>query len=568
LRRRELLRLIGGVTFSKGFGSSGAEPYPVSFVDIAHAAGLTHETIYGGVEKANYIVESNGCGVAFYDYDNDGWLDIFLLNGSRIDGFATGDNPINHLYRNNRDGTFTDVTEKAGLAHSGWASAVCIGDYDNDGFDDLFLTYWGKNVLYHNNGDGTFTDVTEKAGVGGDPKRWNAGCTFVDYDRDGKLDLFVSNYIDVDLKELPLPGRGTNCTWKGVSVFCGPRGLKGTQNILYRNNGDGTFLDVSKSSGITNPSGHYSMTASVIDYNNDGWPDIFVVCDSTPSILYRNNKNGTFTDEAVERGVAYSEDGREQAGMGVAIVDYNGDGALDIVKTLFADDIPALYQNDGKGYYTDVSMAAGLNVVTRYVQWGTGLVDFDNDSWPDLFYVTGHLYPELLNHPDYPYKGPRILYRNDGHGKFTLITDQCGPGLTALHSSRGCAFGDFDNDGDMDVLIMNMNEPPSLLRTDVKARNNWLKIKLAGTESNRTAIGSRVRVKAGDRLQAQQVESQSSYYSVNDLRLHYGLGKAAKADFIEVRWPNGKTEVVHDVSANQLVFLKEGSGIVKSVKFG
>jgi hypothetical protein len=344
--------------------------------------------------------------------------------------------------------------------------------------------------------------------------------------------------------------------------------LRGTQNILYRNNGDGTFTDVSKASGITNPSGHYSMTASVIDYNDDGWPDIFVVCDSTPSILYRNNKNGTFTDEAVGRGVAYSEDGREQAGMGVAIVDYDGDGSLDIVKTLFADEIPALYQNDGKGYFTDVSMAAGLNVVSRYVQWGTGLVDFDNDSWPDLFYVTGHLYPELMNHPDYPYKGPRILYRNNRHGKFTLITDQCGPGLTAPHSSRGCAFGDFDNDGDMDVLIMNMNEPPSLLRTDVKSKNNWLKIKLTGTESNRTAIGSRVRVKTAGRLQAQQLESQSSYYSVSDLRLHFGLGKAAKADFIEVRWPNGKTEVVRDVAANQLVFLKEGSGIVKSVKFG
>ena len=568
MRRRDCLRIIGAAVANKSFGSSGTQPYPASFVDIARAAGLTHETVYGAVDKANYIVESNGCGVAFYDYDNDGWLDIFLLNGSRLEGFEKGTKPTNHLYKNNRDGTFTDVTEKAGLAHSGWASAVCIGDYDNDGFDDLFLTYWGKNVLYHNNGDGTFTDVTEKAGVGGDPRRWNAGCTFVDYDRDGKLDLFVSNYIDVDLKELPLPGHGTNCTWKGIPVFCGPRGLKGTQNILYRNNGDGTFTDVSKASGVTNPSGHYSMTASVIDYNDDGWPDILVVCDSTPSILYRNNKNGTFTDVAVERGVAYSEDGREQAGMGVAIADYNGDGSLDIVKTLFADDIPALYQNDGKGYYADVSMAAGLNVVSRYVQWGAGLVDFDNDSWPDLFYVTGHLYPELMKHPDYPYKGPRILYRNCGNGKFTLITDECGPGLTAAHSSRGCAFGDFDNDGDMDVLIMNMNEPPSLLRTDVKSRNNWLKIKVTGTESNRTAIGSRVRVKAGRRLQAQQVESQSSYYSVNDLRLHYGLGEAAKADFIEVRWPNGKTEVVRDVPANQLVFLREGSGIVKSVKFG
>ncbi len=420
MRRRAALRLIGGAVVAGSVHSSGVQSYPVSFLDIAKEAGLTQEIIYGGVDKVNYIVEANGCGVAFYDYDNDGWLDIFILNGSRIGKFEKGSEPINRLYKNNRDGTFTDVTQKAGLGHSGWADAVCIGDYDNDGYDDLFVTYWGKNVLYHNNGDGTFTDVTDRAGVGGDPKRWNSGCTFIDYDRDGKLDLFVSNYVDLTLAELSLPGEGINCTWKGVPVFCGPRGLKGSQNILYRNNGDGTFTDVSKASGIADPSGHYSMTAAVIDYNNDGWPDILVICDSTPSILYRNNKNGTFTDEAVARGVAYSDDGREQAGMGVSIADYDGDGSLDILKTLFADDIPALYQNDGKGFYSDVSMSVGLNVVTRYVQWGAGLVDFDNDSWPDLFYVTGHLYPEFMNHPDYPYKGPRILYRNDGHGKFNL----------------------------------------------------------------------------------------------------------------------------------------------------
>ena len=565
--RRTLLRLPLSLLAVRG--GALTDDYPVTFVDVAHRAGLRDAVVYGGIETDKYIVEANGCGVAFYDYDQDGWLDIFLLNGSRLEGFEKGKEPTNRLYKNNRDGTFTDVTRQAGLVHSGWANGVCIGDYDNDGNDDLFITYWGKNVLYHNNGDGTFKDVTDTAGVGGDPKRWNAGCTFVDYDRDGRLDLFVSNYVDVDLATLPLPGKGANCTWKGVSVFCGPRGMKGTNNILYHNNGDGTFTDVSESSGILKSSGRYGMTATVTDFNEDGWSDILVICDSTPSILYRNNKNGTFTDVAVERGVAYSEDGREQSGMGVAIVDYDGDGALDMVKTLFADDMPALYKNDGAGYFADVSVPAGLHVVTRYVQWGVGLVDFDNDTWPDLFYVTGHVYPEVeRSNPDYPYKGPRVLFRNLGNGKFANLTDRCGAGLTTSHSSRGCAFGDFDNDGDMDVLIMNMNEPPSLLRADVQSHHHWLKVKLIGTESNRTAIGARVRVRAGARLQAQQVESQSSYYSVNDLRLHFGLGAADKADFVEVRWPNGKTEIVRGVAADRLIYVKEGSGIVKTEKFG
>ncbi len=542
--------------------------YPVTFIDVAQAAGLREPTIYGDIGSTKYIVEANGCGVAFYDYDNDGWLDIFVLNGSRLDGFEKGKEPTNRLYKNNRDGTFTDVTLRAGLTHYGWANAVAIGDYDNDGNDDLFVTYWGSNVLYRNNGDGTFTNVTASAGLAGNPKEWHAGCTFVDYDRDGKLDLFISTYVDANPAELPLPGKGVNCSWKGVPVFCGPRGLKGTRNYLFHNNGDGTFTDVSERAGILKPSGYYGMTATTIDFDDDGWPDLLVICDSTPSILYRNNRDGTFTDVAVERGVAYSEDGREQSGMGVAIADYDGNGALDIVKTLFADDSPALYKSDAKGYFADVSVAAGLQVVTRYVQWGVGLVDFDNDTLPDLFYVTGHVYPEVERvNPEYPYKGPRLLFRNLGDGRFTNVTEQCGSGLTAVHSSRGCAFGDFDNDGDMDVLIMNINEPPSLLRADVKSGHHWLKVKLRGTQSNRTAIGARVRVKCGSRWQAQQVESQSSYYSVNDFRLHFGLGQAAKADLVEVRWPNGKTEEFRDVAGDRLVSIVEGAGIVKTASF-
>jgi hypothetical protein len=558
MKRRDFLRSLSAAA---SFGAP-APRYPVQFTDVAKQAGLRDITYYGGVEKVRYIVEANGCGVAFYDFDNDGWLDILVLNGSRLEGFPKGHEPTNHLYKNNRDGTFTDVTKQAGLLRSGWAQAVCIGDYDNDGFDDLFITYWGNNVLYHNNGDGTFTDVTAKAGLAGDPKAWHSGCTFIDYDRDGKLDLFVATYLDVDLKELPLPGQGIHCTWKGVPVFCGPRGLKGARNILYHNNGDGTFAEVSRKSGILTPSGYYGMTATVIDFDDDGWTDIYVACDSTPSILYRNNGNGTFTDMAVERGVAYSEDGREQAGMGLAMADTDGDGLIDIVKTLFADDTPALYKSEGKGYFSERSMAAGFHVVRNYVQWGAGLQDFDNDSWPDLLYVTGHLYPELDRaNPDYPYRGPRILFRNLGNGKFEQVSNVCGPGLTDRHSSRGCSFGDFDNDGDMDVLVMNMNEPPSLIRADVDSRNHWLKVKLIGTVSNRTAIGSRVRVRTGPRVQVQEVLSQSSYYSVNDFRLHFGLGQASKAESVEVRWPSGKIEGFGDVPAGRLAVIREGAGI-------
>ncbi len=581
LTRRQLLRLGAGGCAAGWLASDFARPlgaapnsalsseYGVRFTDVAPEAGLTDTVYYGSSEQVKYIVEANGCGVAFYDFDNDGWLDIFVPNGSRLEGFPQGQSPTNRLYKNNRDGTFTDVTKEAGLARSGWANSVCIGDFDNDGNDDLFVTYWGQNVLYRNNGDGTFTDVTTDAGLGNFPDRWNAGATFIDYDRDGYLDLFVSNYVEVDLAKLPLPGQGNNCEWKGVPVFCGPRGMQGTKNYLYRNNRDGTFTDVSEEAGIHNPSGYYGMTAIVTDVDENSWPDIYVACDSTPSILYRNNGDGTFTDIAVESGVAYSEDGREQAGMGLATGDYNGDRNLDIVKTLFADEMPALYQNRGNGTFADMSVAAGLHEVVEHIQWGAGLVDFDNDSWPDLFYSVGNLFPRVERfNPRYPYRGPRFLFRNMRDGTFSNVTAQCGPGLAATHSSRGCAFGDFDNDGDMDILVMNMNEPPSLIRADVATGHHWLKVKLIGVESNRTAIGARVDVTAGVRSQSQEVHSQSSYYSVNDLRLHFGLGDRDQADILTIRWPNGKRETLRNVAADHLVFVEEGKGIVKAVEFG
>ena len=544
-------------------GKPSGLPFHARFTDVAGAAGLREPVICGSASTKSYILETVGCGVAFLDYDNDGWLDIFLLSGTTIEGSPAA---TNRLYKNNRDGTFTDVTGKSGLMRNGWASAVTVGDYNNDGFDDLFVTYWGQNVLYRNNGDGTFTDVTEPAGLLHQGTRWGSGCTFLDYDRDGKLDLFVANYLEFNFDAVAKPGSSPFCNWKGVPVICGPRGLPpGTAN-LYRNNGDGTFSDVSASSGVAKAKGSYMMTAVAADFNNDGWPDVYVACDSTPSFLLRNNRDGTFTDIGLESGVALNEDGNEQAGMGVGIGDFNLDGNLDILKTHFADDTSVLYRNNGKDIFDDVTIASGLGVETRFVGWGAGIVDLDNDGNPDLFMVTGGVYPELASRlASYPMKTPRVIFRNLGNGKFEELLDDTGPGIAAAHCSRGCAFGDFDNDGDMDVLIVNLNEPPSLLRNDISGNGHWLKVKLTGVKSNRGAIGARVTARYGGRVQAQEVVGQSSFYSASDSRLHFGLGTAAYADLV-IRWPNGETESVNHVEAGQLVFIREGSGIVKKEK--
>ncbi|MEW6127885.1 MAG: CRTAC1 family protein [Acidobacteriota bacterium] len=542
-----------------------------NFTDIAKAAGLIEPTIYGGVEKKRYIIETNGCGVAFFDFDNDGWLDVFMLNGSRLESFPKGNEPTSKLYRNNRNGSFTDVTAKAGLARTGFASAICVGDFDNDGFDDLFTTYWGQNVLYRNNRNGSFTDVTEKAGVAIRGTRWGSGCTFIDYDRDGDVDLFVANYLIFDLATAPEPGKGANCFWKGVPINCGPKGLPTDTNLLYRNNGNGTFTDVSESSNINKVVNRYAMTAVVTDFNNDGWSDIYVACDSTASILYRNNKDGTFTDVALETGSAFNEDGQAQAGMGVGLGDYNNDGLPDIFKTHFADDLPVLYKNSGRGFFEDASRLAGFDH-TPYVQWGTGLIDFDNDGWSDILTVTGNVYPEIEKvFKEYPHQTPRLIYRNLGNGRFQDVTKLSGTAINEPHSSRGCAFADFDNDGDVDVLIMNMNAAPTLLRNEYNTVgkpgvNNWLTIKLIGTRSNRSAIGSQVRLKTGGRVQLQEVTSQASYYSTNDLRVHYGLGANTKADEVEIRWTNGQTEIFKNLNANQIVKIKEGDSLLKSKK--
>jgi hypothetical protein len=578
MTRRSMLALLATLApsaFGQGVSSRGVRPQPRGkpsgrpfhsrLTDVAAQAGLRHPVVYGGVETKGYILEVVGCGVAFLDYDNDGWLDLFVLSGTRLEGAPPG--TTNRLYKNNRDGTFSDATQKAGLTRLEWASAVTVGDYDNDGFDDLFVTGYGHNVLYHNNGDGTFTDVTAKAGLHEAAVRYGSGCTWVDYDRDGRLDLFVAYYLDTTLEKLPRPGENPDCRWKGVPVNCGPRGLPTGFARLYHNNGDGTFTDVSKPSGIAAASGSYPMTAVAADYDNDGWPDIYVACDSTPSWLFRNRQDGTFGQEGLEHGVALSEDGLEQAGMGVAVGDYDLDGNLDIFKTHFSDDTNVLYRNDGKGYFNDVTIRAGLGVETRYVGWGTGMVDLDNDGHPDIFVVTGSVYPEVERTlPAYPFRTPRLVFRNLGDGRFEELIEEAGPGVAAAHVGRGCAFGDFDNDGDVDVVVVNLNEPPSLLRNDVSGDGHWLKVLLTGVKSNRSAIGARVTARYGERTQAQEVTASSSFYSASDRRLHFGLGPATTVD-LAIRWPAGATEKVSGIAADQLVVIREGAGIVRTQKF-
>lgn len=531
------------------------------FTDEAAKAGLTMKNVFGGVDTKKYIIETTGTGVAIFDYDNDGWPDIFVVNGTMLDGSPAAANATNHLYRNNHDGTFTDVTEKAGLHHSGWGQGVCVGDYDNDGYEDLYVTYYGKNVLYHNNGNGTFTDVSAQAGVQGTGKAWGSGCAFVDYDRDGKLDLVVATYVDFDVATAPKPGERADCLWKGVPVMCGPRGLPWNSNILYHNRGDGTFEDVTKKAGIDKTNGHYGLSVSTVDFDDDGWPDIYVACDSTPSILYHNNHDGTFTDVAVLAGAAFNEDGMEQAGMGSAIGDFNGDGRLDIFKTNFSDDTATLYANRGDGTFDDVTFAAGLGLNTKYLGWGTMFFDFDNDGWLDLLLVNGHVYPEVdKQHLGSDYQEPRILYHNLGNGKFEDISANSGPGITEPKSSRGMAVGDLWNDGRISVVVSNMNAAPGLLVNQVRYANHWVEIETKGTKSNRDGLGAKIRVKAGGRILVDEVRSGSSYISNSDRRAHFGLGAAEKIDWIEIRWPSGLTEVYENPQADTILKLTEGSG--------
>lgn len=535
-------------------------PFAAYFEDIAAQSGLTTPVTVGNPASKKYIIEANGTGLAALDYDGDGWLDLFVVNGSRLEGFGSAKPPTSKLYRNTGKGTFTDVTEAAGVARSGWGNGVCTGDVNNDGKDDIFVTFWGQNALFLGTKTGVFEEKSAALGVSGPAKEWSTGCTFLDYDRDGRLDLFVTSYQQFDPATTPPPGKASNCEWKGMPVFCGPRGLPFGSATLFHQRPDGTFEDVTKASKINAAKDFYAFTPIAADLNGDGWTDIYFASDSTPSILFRSEKNGTFREIGTETGVAFNEHGFEQGGMGIGVGDYNRDGLLDLVKTNFAGDHPNLYKNIGGGIFEDAVMVAGLGVNPQFVGWGVALVDLDNDGWQDIFQVNGHVYPELDRGGGESYRQPRVVYRNLGDGRFEDVSAMAGPGIAARHSSRGAAFGDFDNDGDIDVAVMNMGEPPSLLRNKLTGTTHWAKVVLEGVKSNRSAIGAVVTIEAGGSKQTLPVLSQSSFLSQNDRRLHFGLGAATKVDRVTVRWPSGEKETFDGGPSGSFLRLKEGEG--------
>ena len=551
------------------------KPGKVHFEDIASQAGLGALNVYGGDTHKEFIIETTGNGAIIFDYDNDGWPDIFLPNGSTVEGFA-GDKdqpPAGHLYHNNHDGTFTDVTSRAGLARPGWGQGGCVGDYDNDGYLDLLVTYWGQNVLYRNNGDGTFTDVTAKAGLKTAHDEWSTGCSFVDFDRDGKVDIFVVRYVDFSYASVPRPGQGRWCQWKGINVMCGPRGLRAGANALYHNNGDGTFSDVSQKSGIPNTAPCYGFTSLTADFDHDGWPDIYVACDSTASILYHNNQNGTFTDIGKKAGVAYNEDGSEQAGMGLSADDFRHKSYQDIVKTNFSDDTPTLYMNRGENNFDDVTYSSGLGKIKNWLGWGVQFYDFDNSGWPGILIANGHVYPEVDGKGlGTSYREPKVAYYNLRDGTFANITADAGLVLNEPHSGRGMALGDLFNDGHQEALVNNMNEKASLYY-NTSPIGNWISLQLVGVKSNRAALGALVTLEQGSSNREndkheKEVRSGDGYISQSDLRLHFGLGKSSRAEKIMIRWPSGLVETLSDLPANQYYVVREGRGVDQSKTHG
>ena len=532
--------------------------------DITPKTGISFQHSSDPAKK--YIIESMTGGVILFDYDRDGWLDIYFTNAPSVEKALKGEKSRGALYHNNHDGTFTDVTDKAGIASPCFAMGGAVGDYDNDGWPDLYVTCLGGNVLYHNNGDGTFTDVAKKAGV--TDGRWSAGAAFGDYDGDGFLDLMVVNYVDFHLDDLPGFGKAPNCKYRGIDVQCGPRGLKGAGDSLFHNNGNGTFSDVSKAAGVSDPNGYYGMQVVWADFNNVGRPDAYVTNDSTPKFLYKNEGNGKFSEIGLESGTAVDEDGSEQASMGIAIGDYNHTGRPSLYITNFSDEYSVLFRNDGNWNFTDVSYKSGVAVPSLpYVKWGTAFVDFDNDGWLDLIAVSGHVYPQVDALPSGArYRESKIVQMNQKDGTFCDASTQAGAAITEPQSSRGLAVGDLFNDGRMDVVINNMDGPPLILRNKGIPGNHWVSFELAGTKSNRLAIGARLKLVAGGMTQTEEIHSGGSYLSQNDLRVHFGLGQALKIDSLEIHWPSGQVETLKDFDADKFYSVLEGQGVVPAEK--
>ncbi len=536
-------------------------PPEVRFVDVARESGLDFRHVLGNPHEKEYILETTGSGVAIFDFDDDGLPDVFLVNGRGWTDPAPDQAPTSRLFRNLGDLRFEDVTEATGLARSGWGQGTCVGDFNNDGFDDLYVTHYGPDVLYRNVGGKRFLDFTAEAGMPTHGRRWGTGCAFVDYDRDGWLDIAVANYVDLDLKRTPRPGESNFCRYKGLAVLCGPRGLPGESNLLYRNVRGERFEDVSEESGFAGPGGRYGLGVLTLDFDTDGWTDIYVAADSTPSMLFHNQGDGTFDEVGLLSGTSLNGDGQEQAGMGVSAADFNHDGRVDIVKTNFSDDVPSLYRNEGRGFFTDVSYRAGLGVHTNYLGWGVGFVDVDHDGWKDLFVVNGHVYPSIDElESASPYRQARLLFWNIRNGAFLDVSPSAGPGVSAESPARGAAFGDLNGDGRIEVVINNIDDRPGLLLNRGKA-GNWIVVKLLGTKSNRNGIGARATVQAAGFSQLDEVRSGGSYISQNDMRMHFGLRDAETVDRILVAWPGGRAEAFGPFESNRQVLLVEGEGI-------